>query len=143
VNNLPLTVLYDGECPFCTASAENLARRLGPARVRVRDFQQPGVLEEYPSVRREAAMLRMHVVLPDGRIYAGAEAAARIARTLRVIGWLGALYYVPGLRQLSDAAYLAIARNRYRLFGKRVRAAKGADANGAACEGGTCHLHGF
>jgi len=142
VNTQPLTVLYDGACPFCTASAEGLARRLGPARVRVRDFQQPGALDRYPSILRDAAMQRMHVVLPDGRVFAGAEAAARIARTVRLLGWLGALYYVPGLRQLSDVAYRLVARNRYRLFGRRSRAEEGANGRSAVCDG-TCHLHGF
>jgi predicted DCC family thiol-disulfide oxidoreductase YuxK len=76
----------------------------------------------------------MHVVLPDGRVFAGAEAAARIAFRLRPLGWLAWIYYVPGVRQLANMAYALIARHRYRLFGRRAPA--------AACQGDACRVHG-
>jgi predicted DCC family thiol-disulfide oxidoreductase YuxK len=51
-----------------------------------------------------------------GRMSGGAEA---IARTLMTgpLGWAARLYFVPGLRQLSNAVYRAIARRRYGLSG--------------------------
>lgn len=127
----PVIVLFDGHCRFCTRSAKALQRRFGRARLDLEDFQEPGVLERHPSVTHEAAMRRMHLVLPDGRVYGGAEAFARLLSTVRVVGWLAYLYYVPGVRQLTDLAYTAIAKYRYRLFGRTE-----------ACDGGTCHLHG-
>jgi predicted DCC family thiol-disulfide oxidoreductase YuxK len=127
-------VLYDGACCFCTSSADALARRMGPARVRTRDVQLPGALEDYPAITRDAAMRQMHVVLPDGRVFAGAEGAARLAGRLRALGWLAALYYVPGIRQLANLTYALVARHRYRLFGRRSPA--------AACEGDACRVHG-
>jgi predicted DCC family thiol-disulfide oxidoreductase YuxK len=130
----PITVLYDGACSFCTSSAEALARRLGPRRVQTRDFQLPGVLDDYPGVTREAAMRQMHAVLPDGRVFAGAEAAARIASRLRPLGWLAWVYFIPGVRQLANLAYALVARHRYRLFGRRTP--------GAACKGDACSVHG-
>jgi predicted DCC family thiol-disulfide oxidoreductase YuxK len=130
----PITVLYDGACAFCTSSAQALARRLGPGRVQTRDFQLPGVLDGYPGITREAAMRRMHAVLPDGRVFAGAEAAARVASRLRPLGWLAWLYYVPGVRQLANLAYTQVARHRYRIVRRR--------APGVACEGDACRVHG-
>jgi predicted DCC family thiol-disulfide oxidoreductase YuxK len=137
----PITVLYDGACRFCTSSVEGLARRMGAGRVTIRDFQERGVLEAYPGITRDAAMQKMHIVLPDGRVFAGAEAAARIARRLPIVGWLAFAYYIPGLRQLADLVYRAVARHRYRLFGRRQRDA-GRGAAGT-CDGGSCDLHGF
>jgi predicted DCC family thiol-disulfide oxidoreductase YuxK len=135
----PITVLYDGACPFCTSSAQALVRRLGHERVVVRDFQEPGVLAAHPGITRDAAMRKMHVVLPDGRVFAGAEGAARIALRLRFFGWLAMAYYLPGVRQLANLAYTLVARHRYRLFGRRSSDAR---SSGQTCDGDTCHLHG-
>ncbi len=126
-----MTLLYDGDCRFCTRSAHTIQRRFGRARVSLRNFQEPGGLEAYPSITHEAAMKKMHLVRGDGRIFAGAEAFARIAATVPVLGWLAWLYYVPGIRQLADLGYALIAKYRYRLFGRTQ-----------PCDGGTCHLHG-
>jgi len=126
----PMTLLYDGDCRFCVRSARAIERRFGTARVALRNFQQPGVLAAYPAVTHEAAMRRMHAVMPDGRVFAGAEAFARILMSARLIGWLGWVYYVPGLRQVADLGYWVIAKARYRLRGKA-----------GDCQGGTCHLH--
>jgi predicted DCC family thiol-disulfide oxidoreductase YuxK len=126
-----MTVLYDGDCRFCTRSAHGLQMRFGRERIALENFQTPGVLEAHPGVTRAAAMRKMHVVLPDGRVFSGAEAFARIAAGVRFVGWLAYVYYVPGLRQLADLAYAFVAKHRYRLFGRPE-----------ACEGGTCHLHG-
>lgn len=129
-----MTVVYDGACALCTSSAVGLGRRFGPDRVVLLDLQAPGAMASHPSLRgvtREAAMERMHVVLPGGRVVAGAEAVARIAAAARWVGWIAFAYYVPGVRQLAEALYRVVARNRYRLFGRTRR-----------CDGGTCHLHG-
>jgi predicted DCC family thiol-disulfide oxidoreductase YuxK len=57
------------------------------------------------------------LILPDGRVYGG---AAAINRSLRGVWWLRPftlLYFLPGLRQLQDAAYRWVARNRSRFPG--------------------------
>lgn len=124
-----MTVLFDGDCRFCTRSARALQRLFGRTRVAAENFQDPLTLARYPAVTREAAMTKMHVVLADGRVFAGAEAFARVVASVPFVGWLAFLYYVPGSRQLAELAYRLVARNRYRLFGKAE-----------ACEG-SCHLH--
>jgi predicted DCC family thiol-disulfide oxidoreductase YuxK len=129
---LPVTVLYDGDCRFCTRGARQVERLWGRRNVSLKNFQEPGALDPYPTVSRDAAMEKMHIVTASGRVFAGAEAFARIAATVPVVGWLAWLYYVPGLRQLVDLTYATIARHRYRLFGRTE-----------ACDSGTCHLHGL
>ena len=126
-----LIVLFDGNCRFCTKSAKTLARRFGPAKVAAVNFQDAGVLDAYPGVTYDACMEKMHVIDPEGRVYAGAAAFARVLRTVPVLGVLAYLYYLPGLRQLAEIAYTFVAKNRYKLFGKTE-----------PCDpGGTCHLH--
>ena len=112
-----LTVLYDGTCGFCTRQAR-LAQRLGggPARVALLSTAIPGVLEQRLGLTRESTNRQMFVEEhATGRRYGGAAAVARIAREVPVIGPIGWLYYVPGLKQLADALYRLIARHRHRL----------------------------
>ncbi len=123
-------VLYDGLCRFCTAQAKKLVRVVGKSRVESVSFQSEGVLARFPGVTHEACMLRMHVVRPDGRVFAGAEAVMRAVTLVPIVGWLALIYYVPGIRQLADFVYRFVAKNRYRLFGRAEE-----------CDGGTCHLH--
>ncbi len=126
-------VLYDGHCRFCTAGARKLLGWMGKVDVELADFQTPGVLERFPGLTYEKCMERLHLVTPDGRVFAGAEAVARAAGTRPVLGKVALVYFVPGLRQLLDRLYRIIAAHRYRLMGRAVAA--------GACQGGTCSLH--
>jgi predicted DCC family thiol-disulfide oxidoreductase YuxK len=128
---LPITVLYDGDCRFCTRSARQIEKRFGRPNVSLRNFQEPGALDPYPGVTHDACMEKLHMVTSAGRVFAGAEAFARLVATVPVLGLLAWLYYVPGLRQVADFTYSVVARHRYRLLAKSE-----------ACDTGTCHLHG-
>ena len=103
---------------------------VGAKRVEPVSFQDEGVLGRFPGVSHEACMERIHVVRPDGRVYAGAEAIARLVARVPVVGWVAYLYYVPGVRQLVEWGYRVVARNRYRIAGRS-----------GECDGGTCSLH--
>jgi len=123
------TVLFDGHCRFCAAQTRNLTRLMPAGAADLVSFQTEGVLDRFPGVTHAACMEAMHLVLPDGRVFAGFEAAVR-AVALSLPGRVAYLYYVPGLRLLCDAAYALIAANRYRLMGKSTE-----------CTDGTCQLH--
>ena len=73
------------------------------------------ILEEYDLVELSEHSL---ILVKNGRIYYKSGAAIRIARQLRGI-W--PLFYgfivVPGI--IRDLIYDFLARNRYRLYGKR------------------------
>lgn len=124
-------LFYDGQCRFCETQSARLLRLARPGAIERRDFQQPGALDGMP-VSHDQCMKAMQLVMPDGRVYAGFEAAVRAVAT-RTVGKLAYVYYVPGLRQLLDGIYALIARNRYRLAKKAVAFGE--------CDGGTCHLH--
>src|SRR5580658_665429 len=80
-----LIALFDGHCVFCTRQAKELERRIGANRVELVSFQEEGALGRFPGVTYEACMQRLHVVRPDGRVFAGAEAVVRAVGLLPVI----------------------------------------------------------
>jgi predicted DCC family thiol-disulfide oxidoreductase YuxK len=123
-------LLDDGHCRLCIAGSEQLLRLARPGAIERRDFQQPGVLAAFPGLSYETCMEAMQLVTPEGRIYAGAEAAARALLTRGPVAAWAYPYYVPGLRHLADWAYGWIARHRYLLRGRDE-----------SCESEGCALH--
>jgi predicted DCC family thiol-disulfide oxidoreductase YuxK len=111
-------VLYDGHCRFCKAQMKNLLRLARPGAIEPLSFQEEGVLERFPQLTHEQCMQAMQLVLPDGRVKSGMEAAVRAVVTRRIFWLVAWWYYVPGVRHLLDAIYRWIAKNRYRLAGK-------------------------
>ena len=74
-------------------------------------------------------MRHMILVGPDGHTCFGAEAIVRALATRGGIARIGFLYYIPGIRQLCNLLYAAVARVRYYLPGKARN-----------CPSGTCRL---
>lgn len=111
-------VLFDGLCNLCNAAVDFILRR-----------DRAGVFR-FAALQSEAgrALLARHglpdldpgsmVLIEGGRAYQRSTAALRIARRLR-FPWplLAALLVIPV--SLRDPVYGWIARNRYRLFGRR------------------------
>ncbi len=126
-------VLYDGRCRFCIGQMKNLLRFARRDALEPTSFQDEGVLERFPGVTYDECMEAMHVVMPDGRIFRGMEAAVRAVLTRPLLGLPAWLYYVPGIRQLMDAIYRWIAERRYAIAGRQL-AEEG-------CDGGTCAVH--
>jgi predicted DCC family thiol-disulfide oxidoreductase YuxK len=127
----PLSVLYDGNCRFCCGGARRLARWARPGSLNMIDFQAPGALDAFPGIDHAACMRHMILVTPHGKTYTGAEAIVRALATRGGLAKIGFLYYLPGIRQLSNWLYAAVARVRYHLPGKSN-----------ICESGTCSLKG-
>jgi len=121
------TLLYDGHCRFCTTQTQRLARFLPAGKYQSLSFQDEGVLARFPGITYEDTMRALHYVDARGRVYAGVEAGVR-ALGLRLLGKLAYGYYIPGIRQLLDAIYPIIARNRYKLAGR-------------TCDDGACAVH--
>ncbi len=120
-------ILYDGHCRLCVAGAKELQRLLGGQGTQLRSFREEGVLAAYPGVAYERCEAAMQLVQANGRVVEGAEAIVR-ALGRRAWGKLLYVYYVPGLRQLADLLYRAIARYRFRIAGR-------------ACPDGACSVH--
>jgi predicted DCC family thiol-disulfide oxidoreductase YuxK len=126
-------VLYDGLCKFCQAGMKCLLTLAKLGAIEPVNFQAPGALARFPGISHEACMKQMHLVTPQGKVYGGFEAAVRALATRPIVGKLAYAYYLPGLKQLFDFLYAAIAAHRYRILGKAV--------SDGECAEGTCALH--
>ena len=123
-----LTVLFDGSCNLCRASVARVRPFDSHHRIEFLDLHDPSASLRFPQVDRDKAMQLMQAVDAHGRVFAGADAWARIGRLLpgwNLIAWI---LFVPGIHWLAGKIYAWIARNRYRW-------------NRSICEDGTCRLH--
>jgi len=112
-------IVFDGYCNFCSGSVMFIIRRDPGLNFRFTASQAEAgrrILEDY-----NLAELAEHslILIKNERIYYKSGAALRIARQLH---GLWPLFYgfivVPGI--IRDLIYDFLARNRYRLYGKRA-----------------------
>jgi predicted DCC family thiol-disulfide oxidoreductase YuxK len=109
-----LTILFDGHCALCRASAARVRRFDSGGRIELLDLHDPSVSERYAKIDREEAMKWMVAVNPQGRAYKGADAWARVGILLPGWNLLAWILLVPGIHWLATRIYAWIARNRYR-----------------------------
>ncbi|WP_248928798.1 thiol-disulfide oxidoreductase DCC family protein [Paenibacillus hamazuiensis] len=113
----PSIVLYDGVCGLCNGVVRFVIRRDTRKRFRFAALQSDSGRSLLRRFGLPAEALHSFVLIEDGRAYTKSTAALRLV--LRLPG-LWPLLYAGALvpRPLRDAAYDAVARNRYRWFGK-------------------------
>ncbi|MGB0640297.1 MAG: thiol-disulfide oxidoreductase DCC family protein [Myxococcota bacterium] len=119
LNDWMFEVFYDGDCPLCMREI-NMLQRLDRKKNNLRftdispaDFDAKAVTGlEYSTLMDE-----IHGRLPDGTIVTGVEVFRQLYGAVG-LGWLTAPTRWPGIRQLSDAAYQAFAKNRLKLTGR-------------------------
>ncbi len=110
------TLVYDGDCAFCTSSARWVERHLPAGRAVVAPWQSLDLdeLGLTPADGDAAAWW----VETDGRRRRGHRA---IASSLRAIGglWavLGVLLSIPPISWLAAGVYALVVRNRHRMPG--------------------------
>jgi predicted DCC family thiol-disulfide oxidoreductase YuxK len=107
--NPKLTVWYNTKCPVCKAGITWQRRRLVEAAraglIEFRDINlEPDALARYGAdvndVRR-----RLHAVDAEGRLFVGADCAIAIWLATPGQAWLGRLFGLPVLRQITRFAY--------------------------------------
>jgi predicted DCC family thiol-disulfide oxidoreductase YuxK len=111
------TVLYDGECRVCRASADRIRVYDRAGKLDVVALQSPGVAERFPEIRREDLLDNMHFVATDGHVARGADAIEAIVRMFPRTRLLALAWLLPGFPATARRAYAWIARNRYRWNG--------------------------
>lgn len=111
----PATLIFDGDCGFCTTAVRWLERTMPrvPATVPFQWADLPAF-----GLTEEEARSRVWFVT-GGRRFGGAGAVAALLRgqphaALRMLGWLAT---VPPWSWGADAGYRLVARYRYRLPG--------------------------
>ena len=103
------TLIYDGECGMCRDAVGLLRRWDRAGALDYVPFQDAVASFDIPLPALAAAM---HLVLPDGRVFAGADATPELARLLPGKRWLAPLYRVPGVRPAARRVYAWIAARR-------------------------------
>lgn len=107
------TLLYDGDCGFCTRSATWIAAR---GNVAIEPWQRraalPGGLTE------DDVSARAYWLEDDRPVAGGAEAVARALQARGgLLGRAGRLLRSRALAGVAEAAYQRVARHRYQLPG--------------------------
>lgn len=83
-------------------------------------FQQSDRVAEL-GLAEPAVAAEMHLVLPDGRVFAGADAVAEICRFLPGLRFCAVIFAIPGVRPLARRAYAWVARRRHCLVPTAAR----------------------
>ena len=105
------TLFYDGECGFCRDAVAVLSRWDREGRIELIPFQDAARVAKF-GLPLPALAAAMHLVLPDGRVVAGADAVPELGRLLPGKRWLTWLFAVPGVRPIARRAYAWIAARR-------------------------------
>ncbi len=98
-------VYYDGGCPICSREIATYQRARGGGQLQWVDAQACAPQALGPALQREAALQRLHVRLPDGRLVSGAEAFVAIWQRLPAFRGLALLAKVPGMLWLMEGLY--------------------------------------
>jgi predicted DCC family thiol-disulfide oxidoreductase YuxK len=104
------TLVYDGECGICRQSVALLKRWDREQVLRYVPFQDGAVARFGIALPKLAAA--MHLILPDGRVYPGADAVPRLLALFPGKRWLAPLFRIPGILPLARRIYAWIAIRR-------------------------------
>ena len=113
-------VIYDGDCPMCSAQMRLLRRLDWFHRLRMLPLADPAVREAAPSLSHETLLEAIHCVTPSGRVYRGARCLRFVGMRTPLLLPLALLLWLPGMIWVADKIYQRVSRNRYllsRLFG--------------------------
>ena len=106
------TLIYDGECGFCEQSVELLRRWDREHRLATLPFQDEAGVAAF-GIPLPALAAAMHLVRPDGRVFAGADAIPQLLRLLPRRRWLAPLFSLPGVMPAARRIYATIAARRH------------------------------
>lgn len=111
-------IVFDGTCVFCSGWMRFVLRHDRDGEFRFLTAQSPLGTALYRHYGLDDRDFETNLLIESGRAFVKSEA------TLRVLGRLGFPWAMAGVlrvvpRSLLDAGYAVIARNRYRIAGKR------------------------
>lgn len=104
-------VLYDGDCPRCTAMARRFEAAWRRRGYSIAPLQSPWVAARFGLDAGEL-LTAMRVITPDGRVLTGAEAVVHLARLspwLRPLLWMADYWPVSPMLAVG---YAWVARRR-------------------------------
>ena len=116
--NNHIIVLFDGVCNLCNGSVQFIIKRDVKSIFRFASLQSTYAQDQLLKFGLSPIGLYSVMVIENGKLYQRSDAI------LRVLAKLGGFWYVlSGFkiipRFLRDGLYNAVAKNRYRFFGKK------------------------
>jgi predicted DCC family thiol-disulfide oxidoreductase YuxK len=110
-------ILFDGDCVLCSGWVNFVIRRDAAERFRFAAIQSPygRRLAERFGIDRDNP--ETNAAFMDGRAYFKSDSTLAVLIDLPGWGWTRFAYLVP--KRIRDFVYDGVARNRYRLFGRR------------------------
>jgi predicted DCC family thiol-disulfide oxidoreductase YuxK len=123
-------VIFDGHCRFCRANVELFHRLDRRRRLAFLSLHDPEVYRRWPDLTHEQLMQEMVIVDRHGGRHAGAASIRYLSRRLPLLWPLAPLLHIPFSMPLWRGLYRFIARNRYRIAGKRKE-----------CDDNACSAH--
>lgn|SRR5262245_38774789 len=112
---MPPVVIYDSACGLCRGGITWISKNAVRGALEFLPCQSAERRVRFPSIDESSCMSAIHVILPDGRVLAGADAVPEILGRLRRWRWLTGLFRIPGARRFAPRVYQWVARHRYQL----------------------------
>jgi predicted DCC family thiol-disulfide oxidoreductase YuxK len=112
-------IIFDGHCVLCSRSAQFVLRHDGRGIYRLLAAQTPLGHALYVHYGLDPHDYESMILIADGVAWLKSEAVIRIAQGLRLPWSLAAILRVLP-RAWRDRLYNVLARNRYRVFGRRA-----------------------
>ena len=106
-----LTIFYDSYCPLCSAEINQLKAFDSNNQLSFVDIHAADFVQHYPYIDTVKANKLLHGQLSNGDMIYGLDVTCMAWKTVGKHRWLAILRW-PGIRWVSDRAYLFFARYR-------------------------------
>lgn len=106
-----LTIFYDSYCPLCSAEIDQLKTYDSNNQLSFSDINAADFTQRYPYIDKLEANKLLHGELNNGEMIYGLDVTCLAWTTVGKHRWLAILRW-PGVRWISDRAYLFFARHR-------------------------------
>ena len=106
------TVVYDGSCGLCRDMVGLVSRQDPGHRIALVPFQDEAQVTAL-GLALPSVAAALHLVLPDGRVFAGADAVEELSKLLRGFRWAALMFALPGVRPIARRVYGWVARRRH------------------------------
>ena len=111
---MELTIFYDSACPLCANEMAQLKKNDRLNKIHLEDLNSEDLLTRYPDIDIEKANTILHGLTADGKMLLGLDVTAMAWGLTGKHCWVK-LLRLPLIKPVADKAYLAFAKNRYRI----------------------------